>query len=546
MATTRVGWCRPISTRPPRPHGNARPKSTAYRSGVFLAEVAECLDKHGVARVRLGWRNKVPRPTSDERFGEAAERRREEKLPSQAALDALAEIANQQLDDPDLLRMRAIELLACGNWRINELLSIPADCEVEETAYSGGVAEVSADGRPVVRYGIRYFGEKGFGPGVKWIPTAMVDVARRAVADVRRITDPVRADARWMRANPGRVRLPGLDAGDPRELISLTDLNEALGLSSNGAAYNWTKTNRLTAQEMPPDYGRNGHKRKGVATGDVCAAIAAAIPAIAAGYPVRLEDHMFLIRENFVHRQRGAINGSVRLLTDQMVGDFITGGNGTESIFERHGFAEPNGTPIKVNSHRFRHWLNTLAQEGGMSQEMIARWSGRKDMAQNAAYDHMSGRKLAEKVRGMVESDHLTGPIADIAARLPPADRKAFLGAQIGTAHVTEIGLCVHDWSLAPCPTHGECANCNEHVVDKGNEEQRAEAGRQLAEVERMLAVAEAEDADGTYGAARWVEAHRRRRDGLKAVMAVHGDADVAEGTLVHMLRGPAMVDAKG
>ena len=31
--------------------------------------------------------------------------------------------------------------------------------------------------------------------------------------------------------------------------------------------------------------------------------------------------------------------------------------------------------------------ITTLAQEGGMSQELIARWSGRKDMAQNGAYD---------------------------------------------------------------------------------------------------------------------------------------------------------------
>ena len=150
-----------------------------------------------------------------------------------------------------------------------------------------------------------------------------------------------------------------------------------------------------------------------------------------------------------------------------------------------------------------------------MSQELIARWSGRKDMSQNAAYDHVSGRALAKKVRSLVDQGLMKGPIADVANKLPPADREAFLGAEIASAHVTEIGLCVHDWSLAPCPTHGDCANCNEHLVDKGNATQRTEAERQLAEAEHMLAIAERERADGTHGAARWVDAHRRRRDGM-------------------------------
>ena len=86
---------------------------------------------------------------------------------------------------------------------------------------------------------------------------------------------------------------------------------------------------------------------------------------------------------------------------------------------------------------------------------------------------------------------------------------------QVATAHVTEIGLCVHDWSLVPCAVHGDCAGCVEHIVEKGNAKQKTEAERQLDEVEKLLARAEAEDTEGT---SRWVAAHRRRRDGLLAV----------------------------
>lgn len=511
--------------------------STAYATGKALVEVARSLDEYAIARVRLGWKNKVQRPSTDDRHGPEAEERRVAKMPSEAALDALPKIANMELDDPDLLRTRTIELLACGGWRINELLSLPENCEVEETATERGKPKVDAEGNPVVRYGIRYFAEKGFGPAIKWMPTPMVDVARRAIADIRRVTAPVRADAHWMVEHAGRVNLPGLDSGDPEELVAAVDVARALGIV-NGVQ--WCDGHGVPTVKDADSY------RVLATRADVCRAILGEVPSVPESYPVRLEDHLFLVRDNFFHRQRGVINASVRLVIDQMIGDFITGGDGRQSVFERHGFTEPDGSPIRVTTHQLRHWLNTLAQEGGMSQELIARWSGRKDMSQNAAYDHVSGRALARKVRALVDRGLMKGPIADVANKLPPADREAFLGAEIASAHVTEIGLCVHDWSLAPCPSHGDCANCNEHVVDKGNAAQRTEAERQLAEAEHMLAIAERERADGTHGAARWVDAHRRRRDGIQAALDVHRDAAIAEGTLVHVKRGPAIAAAPG
>jgi hypothetical protein len=39
----------------------------------------------------------------------------------------------------------------------------------------------------------------------------------------------------------------------------------------------------------------------------------------------------------------------------------------------------------------------------------------------------------------------MNGPIAEVARKLPPADRAAFLDAELPTGHVTEIGLCVDD-----------------------------------------------------------------------------------------------------
>lgn len=483
--------------------------NTAYGYGKVFADIAKALDDFNIGRVRLGWSNTVPRPKTDDRISPEAAQRREDKLPSRAALDALPLIANMipPGEEADLLRMRTVELLVSGGFRINELMSVLADCEVEE---------IHDDG--TMRYGIKYNAEKGFGHTIKWMPSVMVDVAKRAIADIKRITQPVRDDAKWMLEHPGLANVPGL-VGNPDRVMPGRQIAVLLG---------WVPA-------FPASSVKNWNLKRqagGFRVGDVLQGIYADVPWPKSGRP--LHEYMFLIRENMMHRQRGVTRGSVRVLTSGMLSDFLVLRPGMKNVFARYGFTEPDGSPISVRTHQFRHWLNTIAQEGGMRQELIARWSGRKDIGQNAAYDHVSGKHLAEQVRAMAEQGNLVGPIARVRDKLPPVDRAAFMATSVATAHVTEIGLCIHDWSLAPCPLHGDCTNCTEHVVDKGNAVQAAEAERQIEEVQQMLALASHEAEEGTYGAPRWRDAHDRRLQGLQAVKAIHEDPSIPHGTLVH------------
>ncbi|WP_156375581.1 hypothetical protein [Methylobacterium sp. Leaf125] len=505
--------------------------STAYALGKKLVEIADWINRYNTARVRIDFRNPNPRiDDTNARIGKDADARRAAKLPSDAALDALAEIANLVTEDVDVLRMRTIELLVCGGWRINELLSIPADCEVEEAAYENGKPVLGADGQPVVHYGIRYYGEKGAPPLPKWIPTPLVDVARRAVADIRRITQPTRDAVIWMAANPGRIMVPGFIDADLETMMPPQEVGAALGFAGRSAGLQWCRTWNIPL---------HGTKAILVRRRDVAAAIRAEIPSPPADIPLELSEYMFLTPANFTHADRATIPGSVRFVTDGMIASFIGGHSETRSVFDRFGKSDAGGQPIRMNSHQFRHWLNTLAQHGGMNQLEIARWSGRKDVSQNAAYDHVSGAQLASRLRDLVEAGQIKGPLAQAHARLAPRDRSRFLEAQIATAHVTDIGLCIHDWSLAPCANHGACADCGEHVVLKGDERQREAAVRLLDETKFLLGRAEEEAADETYGAARWVESQRRVVSGLERIVAVHSDVAVPEGTLVHVPPAP-------
>lgn len=494
----------------------------AHQAGLGLQRVASWIDQYGIGRVRLGWKSPIKIARDDNRISAEAAEPRAKKMPSAAALDALPQIAQMVTEPPDIIRMRTVELLSCGGWRINELLDIPEDCEVFETGVENGTERE--------RYGIRYHGAKGFGATIKWIPTPMIDVAKRAIADIRKHTQKVRDDAIWMHKNPGRH--PLFENIDTDRLLISEEVREILNLASPETARQW-----LRLHKVPTDYLReNGLRRALVARArDVEQAILRVACRDAKFGVVPLHEAMFLIRSNAMSTLKQEIAGSIERMSAQKIRDFLSGATGRNNVFGRFGFAEPDGTAIWVHSHQFRHWLNTLAQQGGMTQELIARWSGRKDIQQNAVYDHVTGTELAERVRAMAESGEVVGQIARTREALPLANRAEFMKTQVATAHVTEIGLCVHDWSLVPCAVHGDCAGCVEHIVEKGNPKQKVEAQRQLDEVEAMLVKAETEDREGTYGASRWVSAHRRRRDDLQAVIAVHGDESTPDGTMVHL-----------
>lgn len=496
--------------------------SGAHQSGLALARVASWIDQYCIGRVRLGWKSPIRTIDRDNRISDEASRVRAHKMPSAAALDALPQLSKRLTDPADILRMHVVELLVCGGWRINELLELPADCEVEE--------EFVDHGQRRSRYGIRYIGAKGFGATVKWIPTPMVDVARRAIAGIKDLTQSARDDARWMHENPGRHPLvAGLD---PAQLFTIKEVQALLGMRSASVALRWLRHHGTSVLQRRPGFRPADCF---VSVANLEKTLLKVIAAWTAPGRVPVHQALFIVRTHQLHANRVVINGTIERMAAKSVRDFITGAVDRNAVFERVGLTEPDGSPIRVRTHQFRHWLNTLAQEGGMSQELIARWSSRKDIQQNAVYDHVTGSKLAEKVRALAAAGEVVGQLGRVRERLPPADREAFMKAQVATGHVTEIGICIHDWSLVPCAIHGQCSDCVEHLVEKGNVRQKDEAERQIAEVEALLSHAATESVADTYGASRWAEAHRRRLAGLRGVLAVHADPAIADGTLVHL-----------
>src|SRR5713226_5487545 len=90
---------------------------------------------------------------------------------------------------------------------------------------------------------------------------------------------------------------------------------------------------------------------------------------------------------------QSTVTGTVDVMSYHFLRSYLSGSTaGTPSIFERLGLKDSDGKIFRANSHQFRHWLNTMAQSGGLSEMDIARWMGR-DIGQNAAYDHTTPRE---------------------------------------------------------------------------------------------------------------------------------------------------------
>ena len=188
-----------------------------------------------------------------------------------------------------------------------------------------------------------------------------------------------------------------------------------------------------------------------------------------------------------------------------------------------------------MSTHQFRHWLNTIAQRGGLSQLDIAKWSGRANIHQNSVYDHMTADEFMVMARDVAEDDRrLFGPLAEISARIPVSHAE-FIRAQFPMAHTTELGFCVHDFAMLPCQLHRDCINCEEHVCVKGDKAKTEHIRKQLTIAEEQLARAGVAVGGGTWGADRWLEHHLATVARLRFLLGILDDPEVPNGSIIRM-----------
>lgn len=497
---------------------------SAYRVGAHLESLAAFLTDSKLTVLPTRWRNSLKRPFDHTRIGKKYDELRKKKMPSAAALENLPKIFRVAVKPADVIISSVGAILCAAPDRISEVLILSVDCEVRQKA--------GANGNEV--YGLRWWPAKGADPMIKWIVPSMANVVQEAIDRIRRQTNEARRIAKWYEENPGKIYLtPDLEHLRTKEWLSMDDVNNILGFKEIIHAYKWGKSKALKIM-------KTGSKRV-VRFVEVEKAVLEMLPK---DFPclnlengLRYSDALLLVRRNEIHGGRSTYRCMIEPIN---IGHINSGlgshaKHGHPSIFSRLGFTEPDGSPISVTTHQFRHYLNTLAQVGGLSQLDIAKWSGRRDVRQNAAYNHMTPDQMLQKIRHAVgDESQMFGPLAELPKKILIL-RDEFARLRIPTAHTTDLGFCIHDYTMSPCQLHRDCINCEDLVCVKGDEEKTQRLRQTLGEARDLKARAEQAVSEEYAGSHRWLEHHMATVDRLSQLCSIMDDPNVPIGAVIQL-----------
>lgn len=496
----------------------------AYRIGGQLEMASEFLADNRLTSVPTRWRNPIKRPGDTVRVGKEFDARRQEKMPTEAALDALSKVFRLAAEPADIILSSVAAILCSAPDRVSEVLILPDLCEVHQSAGKG-----KADS-----YGLRWWPAKGADPMVKWIVHSMASIAKEAIGKIRLVTAEARQIAKWYEEHPGQIYLHD-EVQHLRnvEWLTMGEVAEIIGLKKSNYAHAWCRVNGVESVW----HGRS----KRVRFFDVEAAVLARLPS---GFPLlvketglKYSDALLIVQTNELNSEKETCRCMIEPISINQINAGLgsRAKHGNTSVFSKFGFTEPDGSPIKITTHQFRHYLNTLAQAGGMSQLDIAKWSGRKDIRQNAAYDHVTSDQMLQKIRDAVgDESQMFGPLAEIPKKvLIPRDEFARL--RIPTAHTTDLGFCVHDYTMSPCQLHRDCIHCEDLVCVKGDEAKTIRLRQNLEEARELLQKAADAVDEGHAGGDRWLSHHQSTVERLSQLCSIMNDSSVPCGAVVQL-----------
>lgn len=450
----------------------------AYHIGRELSRLAAFLSNKNLIPGIIDWKNSINRPTDTVRTGVKARQQREKKLPNEELLNALADIfASNPTSARDIFTSSVCAMLLCAPSRISEVLALPVDCEAWQAKKNGNKA-----------YGWRFQPGKGGAPCIKWIPDAMVSIAQEAIARIRNLTEEARNIAKWYEQHPTQL-------------------------------YQKNITPNTTLITLPKDFPWFDKQRG-----------------------IRFSEALFCFQEKQLHIDHPTNPAMIwrptaNTLNDDLRSRESSPGYFTLSIFDRHKFNTNEGQKFKANSHQFRHLLNTMAQRGGLSQSEIARWSGRADIKQNRVYDHMSEFELVDMIRSHDNALSLDQSLEEIAEQIAskiPMTRQEFNTLAMPTAHITEYGFCIHDFTMSPCQRFRDCLNCTEQVCLKGDRRIDRLKERYTI-VEKLRDKAAQEIKEGTAGADRWYQIHDLTEKRLRELIGIMENPDIQNGAIIKL-----------
>jgi hypothetical protein len=513
--------------------------NNAYVRSSSLGHLIKVMAKKGLLAKPFRWST----PLKQQGSGTLKQQRldREKKLPSRESLLALGELFNNNLTNPlDIIVTSGCALLLSQPARIGELADVERDCIVFKKLDGNGQ-----------RMFLRWYAEKGFGATIKPVMTGMEAVVERVIERMLPITEEAREYAAWLEDHPDEFPphegVPDKGLDDPltyKEICSALKI-AVLGKSSQRSRFKREWLDKLAKRDaLGPIASAILDEIQG--GWDASKGQQIRVPGIAGCQGIEFQDKAvitlrklnILMREKYLPKDfpytsppedgkrrvkyRDALftvrtgvlsTGRIGATTDfgveiatnkfRMVQQLSSGGK-TEGIFERHGYKG-----VKVNSHAFRHELNTAMHEANMSQLLIDAFSGRTSMG--SVYNHET---VEERTQG-VANYHPKTKESNAANRLEKLRTNVPLrlsdvtdlveDSQDRVIHQTHLGVCVHNFASEPCPKMGSCLRCGNLACVKGDDEKLKNIKEERAYLQKRYSDAIAADSRGEFGASVWV-----------------------------------------
>jgi hypothetical protein len=455
----------------------------------------------------------------------------EKKLPDPGALEALADIYHRVTTAPEgevpvlhQIFISAVAILPFTGFRPIELLTLPYDCEVEESVVGRG-------GRGD-RYGLRYWPAKKRGtfPDVKWVSPTAEPLVRECVGRIKRLTAEARQRAAILEADPCRVPLP-------------PDLQEAYAMGTRHVAEilgykSISGVTRIPEGELPRQIHEDYKKQLMYFPQDVEQYLLG--QQVKNLYTVRHDDGTVQrLSESLLitfTRLSSHSDTHCRLLVEpisyRLLERFFcyAEARGHHGAFSLYG-ATPEDKGRSLNLNSSRHWLNHVAYKGALEENLLARYFARTSPQASRAYLHYTPPQVGEYVREEIRANRVFGPVALTYWSLPEEQRDDYLLGQAGIAHFTPWGLCLRNFALKPCDKHLNCLNdCSSFHSRKGDQREVKALQDLWAKTAALLEVAKKAAAKGEPYADNWVNYNRRKLAKIEEVLAFHAGTQVEEG----------------
>lgn len=532
---------------------------SAYQSGRILFWIYGFLKDNGMLDEPFVWN--LPIKLRKRLTLVDAEEHARTKLPSDDALVALGEIFHNKPElGIDVMVSSAVAIMLSHPCRIGELSYLADDCLYYEKSDQGEE-----------QLYIKWYASKGYGNKPVPVVDSMADICKEAVERVSKFTKEARAYAKWLEDNPEVFPPhPGVPDKGPDEPLTIEEVCNAMMVSTGGktrtfrhvfkreflSRYSRVKMN--SASKGIVDEVKNGFDSVGerVYVNGVldhykhndtfCLTlrklnILLRDKYLPPSFPytdnkkiTKFKDALFCVRTGVLNlndhiaatHPLGVTLGCER---SRLISQISGSSRGVTTIFERHGYIG-----IVVKSHSFRHYLNTAAQRVGLSQVLVAAWSGRVDIGQNRVYNHISTEEKVSQVAIYAPSfDPMNISVIEKIDSTAEINIKDLGGAEDRIVRSGPFGLCIHDFAESPCSKLGACLKCSNLVCVKGDDVKLKNIKEERDRLHNDVGkVAEAIE-QGLYGAERWLDKCNADLEHCNKLIGVLENPDLPRGSLL-------------